>query len=448
MTIRIRKKGRGGAQQMYTIGIVGPSLSIDRTLHALSDLELELRFETFPYEHARETADIIRRSRDNVHGWVFTGPIPYLSAQAVLLEHEHATYCPPTGGSLYKAILQAVYTLGRPVERLSIDMPDNDSWGMRDSLRELAFSEDQVHKYLFSVDYSVEDMVEHHARLWQEGTTEAAFTCLYAVYEGLVKLKVPVFKIDATKIDSMQAVRMLVERIRSSAFKDSQLGVLMLEMDRLHEEVQKTTERYRLQHLELKIKSLLLEHCDRIDGSLHQDGTGRYLMFGSRGQMQRSVEELNATITQLELDTGLKALAGIGFGETALVAENNARKAILYAKESKSGGVVLFEADGTIIEASAEQEPLAYHYLSHDTKLLKKLNRAGVSIRTYQKIKAYMRRIGREEVTAAELASGLSMTTRHVQRILGSLTECGAAEITGSELHSRRGRPSNRYRLL
>ncbi|WP_177185847.1 hypothetical protein [Paenibacillus sp. OK076] len=47
---------------------------------------------------------------------------------------------------------------------------------------------------------------------------------------------------------------MLIEQIRSSAFKDSQIGVLMIEIDRLHEAGEQSTERYPLQHLELKIK--------------------------------------------------------------------------------------------------------------------------------------------------------------------------------------------------
>lgn len=40
------------------------------------------------------------------------------------------------------------------------------------------------------------------------------------------------------------------------------------------------------------------------------------------------------------------------------------------------------------------------------------------------------------------------MTIRHVQRIMGSLTAFALAEIAGNELNTRRGRPSNRYRLL
>ncbi|MEC0124493.1 M20/M25/M40 family metallo-hydrolase [Paenibacillus pabuli] len=100
----------------YRIGIVGPKPSIERTKRALHEQNLGASFELYPYEHARETGDIITRNRENVHGWVFTGPIPYLTAQAVLHEKEHAIYCPPTGASLYKAMLQAVYTLDSPVK--------------------------------------------------------------------------------------------------------------------------------------------------------------------------------------------------------------------------------------------------------------------------------------------------------------------------------------------
>lgn len=433
---------------MYRIGVVGPKLSIERTMQALHGQQLEANYELYPYEHARETIDIIHRNRVNVHGWVFTGPIPYLTAQTVLHKKEHAIYCPPTGASLYKAILQAVYSLDTNIKEMSIDMPDNESWGMMDSLEELNFTENQLRKYVFSIDYDVQEMVEFHVRHWQEGLTKAAITCLYAVYEELLERGVPVFKINSTKLETIQAVRMLVEQIRSSAFKDSQIGVLMIEIDRLHEADKHSTERYQLQHMELKIKSLLLHHCERIDGSLHQDGTGRYLMYGSRGGMARNMDSLFATMQQLELDVDLPSFAGIGFGETAFDAERHARKAIQYAKDDEAGQIIIYETDGTIVEMSGEDQALSYETYSSDVELLEQLNKAGVSIRTFQKIKAYIRRIGKEEFTASELASGLSMTIRHVQRIMGSLTAFSLAEIAGSELNTRRGRPSNRYRLI
>lgn len=433
---------------MYRIGIVGPRPSIERTMRALQGHNLGASYEPYAYEHARETGGIIRRNRENVHGWVFTGPIPYLSAQAELSEKEHAIYCPPTGASLYKAMLQAIYTLDSPVKDISIDMTDNESWGLMDSLEELNISQEQLRKYVFSIDYDVEEMIGFHVRHWQEGITKAAITCLYAVYEGLVERGVPVFKIDSTKQETVQAVRMLIEQIRSSAFKDSQIGVLMIEIDRLHEAGELSTERYQLQYMELKIKGVLLRHCEQIDGSLHQDGTGRYLMYGSRGVMARSMDSLHSTMQQLELDTDLPSFGGIGFGETAFDAERHARKAIQYAKDDEAGRIIIYETDGTIVEAAGEDHELSYETYSSDIELLEQLNKAGVSIRTFQKIKAYIRRMGKEEFTAGELASGLSMTIRHVQRIMGSLTAFALAEIAGNELNTRRGRPSNRYRLL
>lgn len=432
---------------MYRIGIVGPQPSIERTMNALQGQELGTSYVLYPYEHARETADIIEKYREHVHGWVFTGPIPYLAAQTVLREKEHAIYCPPTGASLYKAILQAIYASEEAIQDISIDMTENEGWGLMDSLHELDFPENRLRKYVFSTDYDVEEMIAFHVGHFERGTVKAAITCLYAVYEGLLKRGIPVFKINSTKLETVQAVRMLVERIRSSAFKESQIGVLMVEVDRLHEAGEHGTERYQLQYMELKIRSLLLHHCEQIDGSLHQDGTGRYLMYGSRGGMARSMDSLHSTLHQLELDTDLPCYAGIGFGETAFDAERHARKAIQYAKDDEAGRIIVYETDGTIVEAAGEEHELAYETFSNDAELLEKLNKAGVSIRTFQKIKVYVRRMGKEEFTASDLASGLSMTIRHVQRIMGSLTAFSLAEITGNELNTRRGRPSNRYRL-
>ena len=89
------------------------------------------------------------------------------------------------------------------------------------------------------------------------------------------------------------------------------------------------------------------------------------------------MESLHAAMHQLELDTDLLSFAGIGFGETAFDAERHARKAIQYAKDDEAGRVIVYETDGTIVEAAGEDQELSYEMYSSDTELLEQLNKAG-----------------------------------------------------------------------
>ncbi len=108
---------------------------------------------------------------------------------------------------------------------------------------------------------------------------------------------------------------------------------------------------------------------------------------------------------------------------------------------------MIVQENGVIVEAAGEPEQIAYAYRSNDKELLDKLNKANVSIKTYNKLQALVQRMGWSTFTTSDIATYLSMTVRNAQRIIGSLCEYGLAEYKGEELQAVRGRPKKIYQL-
>lgn len=432
---------------MYKIGAIGPLPSLERILNIASEFENEIEFVALSYEDAREVTEIIRNHQNEVNGWFFSGPIPYTIAKETLDLEANYVYCPPTGSSLYKSFIQMSFDQQKICNKISIDMLQTEDISLQESLSELEIPTEHVHINTFDENYNSQEIIRFHLQLWREGKTQGVLTCLHSVYVALKQEKVPVYRISMTKMEIRKALEILIERAKTSYFKDTQIGVEIIEIDQFDQFVEKVDARYHLQHLELKIKQTLLSLCEKMDGSLIDNGNGRYQIFSTRGAIERETQVLYNIIQQLSLEIDVSVAVGIGFGETAVSAEINARKAIRHSKTQENSGIVALQDDGLIIESIGKEDELTYHFRSNDKVLLEKLHKANVSIKTYKKIEALVHRMGWDGFTSADLASHLSMTVRNAQRIIGGLYENQLAEYKGEELHSSRGRPRKIYKL-
>ncbi|WHY98401.1 hypothetical protein [Peribacillus simplex] len=432
---------------MYKIGVVGPLSSIKKIRDVTNEFEHEIDFIDFPYEDAREVTDIIKNHQSTVNGWFFSGPVPYRIAKGMLDSEANFTYCPPVGSSLYRCLLQMSADQKHFFDKLSIDMIRLEDFFLHESLQELGISTEHIYVKTFDEQYDYQEIVQFHLQLWREGEIHAVLTVLQSVYEALKKENVAVYKINMTKMEIRQAVKILIEKAKSTYFKDSQIGVEIIEIDQFDQFVDEVNIRYHLQHVELKIKQTLLTFCEKLDGSLIENGNGRYQIFSSRKAIEREIGSLQSTVQQLALEMDVPVAVGIGFGETAASAEINARKAIRHSKKQDSSGIVVIQEDGVMIESVGQEEQLAYTFRSNDKELLDKLNKANISVKTYKKIEALVDRMGWDGFTSSDLASHLSMTVRNAQRIMSSLSESGLVEYKGEELQSPRGRPRKIYML-
>lgn len=431
---------------MHKIGVVGPPISIDRILEVAKEYQHEIKFIPFPYQESQEAKKIVQEHHHQVDGWFFSGPVPFHLAQEVLNPNTDYAFSPSTGASLYRTLLQLFRDYGQIVQGISIDIIETEN--IQESLDELEIPIRDLYIKSFDIHHNAQELIQFHLELWKEGKIKGALTCLNSVYHALVKEGVPVYLISITKMEIRQALSIIIEKVKSTYFKDSQIGVEIFEFDQFELLTDKTQSRVQLLQDELKIRKTLLEFCEKLDGSFWETGDGRYQIFSSRGVIEREKDMLQLTVQQLTLDTGVPVAVGIGFGETASSAEMHAYTAVRHSKEKPNRGYVIVQEDGTIIESIGPEEELTYSFRSQDMELIEKLRKGKISIKTYSKIEALVQRMGWDNFTAADVAVQLSMTKRNAQRIIASLCELGLAEHDGEEAQSTRGRPSKIYRLL
>ncbi|SDE50081.1 hypothetical protein [Sporomusa acidovorans] len=430
---------------MSKIGIVGPYMSVERILNIAKKMKLNIEFVPLPYAETSEVSDIVKLNVSNVKGWLFSGLIPYIAARKVLSSDAIISYCPRTSYSIYKCILQMIYHQKKIVKQFSFDMYEFIDEAV--NLNELVIPDiGMITKYYGRERIDSREIVQFHLDLFKTGKADGAITTLQSVYLALKQEGVSVYHVDSSIEDIRHTINNLVEKINVSYFKEGQVASEVIEIADFDKIIQKSKTSYELQHLELRLKNIILPLCEKVSGYVVEKGDGRYEIFSSRGRVEKEITVLQEAIEQVSVDVDRPVFVGIGFGNTVYAASKNAYQALEHAKK-KEQPIVIIQDDGFLVEYMGQKEELMYDYFSDDKELLEKLHQASVSIKTYKKIAAMIRRKGWNSFTAVQLSEELKVTDRNVRRIIASLCKVGLFECIGEEDSSVRGRPSKVYCL-
>ncbi|PEJ56313.1 hypothetical protein CN692_18440 [Bacillus sp. AFS002410] len=432
---------------MYRIGLVGPAWSLERILGFSKEYEKEFEFFPFAYDEPVETKEIVKKHDRDVDVWLFSGQLPYNIAKKILHSSEKLLYIPHTEATVYKSLLNIMYFTGKLIRKLSVDMPMYSNL-LEDALLQLNTPFEQLYiKKLEEEEINFEQILQFHLELWESNKTEGVLTNFPFVFEELKKREVPVEWISTSRVDIQQTLKLLTEKVKGLYFKDSQIGVELVEIENFESIIKKSKSPYHLQHIELRIKNVLLTLCEQLNGSLIEKGYGKYLIYSSRGAIEREIKMLENTIEQLSLESDSKVSVGIGFGETVFSAEKNAIESIQQSKEMNKRKILIVQGNGEIIESFGSEEEISYAYRTDDQELLQKLKLGNISVKTFHKIENLIKRMGWSDFTTKNLAEQLNMTERNARRIVADLCEVELLECIGEESLSYRGRPSKIYRF-
>ncbi|PGZ92540.1 hypothetical protein [Bacillus sp. AFS029533] len=432
---------------MYRIGLVGPEWSIERILSFSKEYEHEMKFFPFAYEEPVETKDILKKHDQDVDVWLFSGQLPYNIAKKILHSSEKLLYIPHTEATVYKSLLNIMYHTSKLIRQLSVDMPMYSNL-LEDALEQLNNPFDQLYIKKFEAEeINLEEILQFHLELWEANKTEGVLTNFPTIFQELKKREVPVEWISTSRVDIRQTLKLLTEKVKGLYFKDSQIGVELIEIENFEEIIKKAKSPYHLQHIELRIKNVLLTLCEQLNGSLIEKGYGKYLIYSSRGAIEREIKLLENTVEQLSLESDSKVSVGIGFGETVFSAEKHAIESIQQSKETNNRKIIIVQENGEIIESVGREEEFTYAYRTDDQELLQKLKLGNISVKTFHKIQNLVKRMGWSDFTTKNLAEQLNMTERNARRIVADLCEVELLECIGEESLSFRGRPSKIYRF-
>ena len=87
---------------MFRIGVVGPSLSVNRILEMAREMEQEMEFIPCIYQETSEIEEIVLSNDQQVDFWLFSGYIPYMIAKKLFASDENLVYIFSTESRIYQ----------------------------------------------------------------------------------------------------------------------------------------------------------------------------------------------------------------------------------------------------------------------------------------------------------------------------------------------------------
>lgn len=435
---------KGESALKIRLGLLGADDSLE-IIQSVVNQYPELSCLPIVYWKEEEVIGKLKPHVDDVDMWVFSGQVPYSIAKEWGGISQPMFYVPHTGSSLYKTLLQVVYKQKLDMNQLSFDT-------FHPAELERVFEEAEINGGpVFLKHYTGEirarELAEYHYKLWKTGQTKAAVTCLRTAHIELQRLGVPVYRVLPT-ISAVESIINLVFRTNEMLhFRDTQIAVQMIEIDSFAGLAKDSFSTDEIHKIEIKITEKLLKYAKKLHGSLKTAGPGRYVIFTTRGRLQEITEDFTVIpdLDDIYQTATEMVTCGIGIGQTAYEAEINAGKALLHAKEFGKGSWMVFFDDKTIAGPLGKPEYITYSSASE--KLQKISQQTALSVTTLSKLEAILKKMGKTEINAHELAQYMQILPRSARRILMELEEKELAQVVGEESPHPRGRPRKIYRI-
>lgn len=429
------------------IAVVGPVDSVTLIGEVGKEYAKRVEFTALTYAKPTEVPQLMKEVVDVPDAWLFSGQVPYYYAVDRQITTKPLFYIPHTGSSLYRVLLQIAC-----VEELDFDSISFDLFSRAEiegTFADIPLQVKNIYVKEFSDIISAEDLVAYHYELWQSGKTKAAVTTLQSAYVELKKKKIPVFRIWPLRDNIRTTLKLAIQTVEAATFKESQIAVQYIAIEEYSTVVREARSSYEVRRLEAALYTILINYTEMVQGSINVHGHGQYSIYSTRGAIEKITEHF--TVMPIKEDI-IKALVvpvsgGIGFGMTAHAAEENAYKAMGFARHNGKGNWMIVSDDGTISGPLSSPSYLQYSLRMDEIECKNMAQMLGVSGTTVNRLLASLNKMDIEAVGAEELATHLSLTTRSARRLLAALVDHKLAVVSRQEaLH--KGRPRNLYCLM
>ncbi|PIC57976.1 hypothetical protein CSV80_06635 [Sporosarcina sp. P12(2017)] len=426
------------------VGIVGPKDSVEIMKDIAKEFEDQMTPVCFEYKNSIETTEIVEKNQHIIDIWIFSGQTPFSLAKESS-SNQLFFYLSLDGSSLTKTLLNIVYNSKNDLRNISFDMMEERD--ISETYRSLNISYEQCHLYEYHGVTPINQIIEFHSMLYNKGKVSVCVTSLSDVYEALTSQGIPVYRVTPTLANVRTTYTSALQQWEALNFKQSQLTVMLISIDNINKIEKPHSFSYDIHRLNLELQSAILTFTESISGSFLSIGTGTFIIFSTRGSLRNAGDQSVRLLDSLSLITDFPSNIGIGYGDSALAAEENARLALLHAQNYNSNSAFLVENDGMVKGPLNKSKSISFEFRNVDEEIGNKLKECGVSITSFNKIMSVQRNLGKHAITAADIAEWLKMTERNARRLLNNLTNAGIAKIIGQEAPATRGRPRNVYQV-
>ncbi len=426
------------------IGIVGPEDSVARATRVAGELGLTDVVLTRVYASWDDVA-ALAVELDAVCGVIlFTGPVPFAIARSNPDLRATLDFIPHSGADLYRALVVVLREHGGRLPTVSLDTIERSE--VDETYHDLDLEPPVELLSLGGPDlrpgqWRAADVTAFHVERYRRGDVELCLTCMGSVRNDLVRLGVPVVRIEHTRAALREALRRASLTDRLARTEATQIAVALVEPG---PDSRRSTgaSTYDAQRRELRLRQRVVDLAERLQGTLSDGPDRTFLIHTTRGAVEA---EFARSQTELAVGDGDGLLIGFGVAGTVASAEENARQAIALGRHSGEFHIVL--DDGTILRLGGSAADPRYRLRETNPRFLAQARALGLGSLTLSRLVTALGRLDPAALTARDLAKAYGVTPRSALRLLAGLERAGIAVPLGTRVAPRAGRPQTVYRV-
>jgi hypothetical protein len=185
------------------IGLIGPEDSVELVMSVATEGGYADEIVPRSYTHADQAGAIARELDQICPVLLFTGRIPYLLAKESRQLNSELQFISHSGTDLYRCIARVLIDKHGIMPAVSIDTIEKST--VVSSFSEMGLPEPTVLLVDDAADAAasggIHDVVNFHREQAESGRAAAAMTCLAEVSIELSKMKIPVWRVEHTKVN-------------------------------------------------------------------------------------------------------------------------------------------------------------------------------------------------------------------------------------------------------
>jgi len=400
-----------------------------------------ITFKTYIRERTEDSHEVLEQSQSECDGLLFSGIGVQEAAKAKGVVSKPYAQIERGAYSLMR-VFSEIQRSGLPFGRISIDVVTHRV--LREVLREFGMTFGKVHSMPFTVQHREQEYLEWHRTLLESGEVDLAISGFGSVYQELMELGHPVFRMLPSALQVRETVTHLLGDIAAHDLRSAGIAIQIVN---LHRSEEHAVNQYDRMKDEGRFFLELLDYVRAIQGSLFNIGKREYAIFSTRGVIESPVHlDMFSRLLDWGRANNIRISSGIGIGSTAFEAEKSAQKALSHGRRLPQGGVFLVHGDH-IHGPLGDRDELHYRTRIEDSTLLRIAGEIGISPSYVDRIRAIMDKTGKNIFDSGDLAACLGIGERSARRVLKKFLDSGHATLVGKENSHQVGRPKNLVRI-
>lgn len=405
---------------------------IENLLHTERDTEIV----PFVYENESETVELFEKAF-MCDFYLFTEKISYQFVKKKIEKKKLPAVQVPYDDQVF---LTSLYHLKekQDVKRISVDYHDEQI--VQRVLQDVNLPKNQffIYDYGLELEVSLESILSHHLKLWQEGKIDYVLTSAPSVEKELKAQNIPVIAMTIPAINLMQTIDELKTKIKLSQSTGAQVVTGYIELKQTgkkNEELESKME---------KLSEILTEFCKKTDAAFFPTASNQYVLFGTKAVIKHLTNHYRDYPLLREIKATLECPVNIGYGLglTAKQSEVHAKLALAACKESGSGHCFIInerqEKIGPIGVKKEFDASKLYQDLIHKARLNNELSYNFID---------FIRSRNNEPFSSNDIAKFYNVTKRSAERTVNKLLSGNVIKVSGEERPYQKGRPRKLFTL-